>query len=41
MFANVKKRSVNYYLNVDTAYQFFLKMGGVMETAKVNLNHSH
>lgn len=37
----LKKLSVNYYLNVDTAYQFVIKMGGVMETAKVNLNHSH
>lgn len=36
----LKKRSVNYYLNVDTAYQFFLKLDA-METAKVNLNRSH
>lgn len=28
----IKKRSVNYYLNVDTAYQLVLKLGGVMET---------
>lgn len=32
--------SVNYYLSVDTAYQFVFKVGCAMETAKENSNHS-